>query len=53
MAFQFQKRAAVARLLSNEFGGMLIGLYFPPSVALACRKWRECRCFAQPLLTPH
>jgi hypothetical protein len=26
--------AAVAQLLSTEFGGMLIGLYFTPSVAL-------------------
>ncbi|HEY4833603.1 MAG TPA: MFS transporter [Bradyrhizobium sp.] len=41
MAFQFQSVAAVAPLLSREFGvsladiGVLIGLYFAPGVALA------------------
>ena len=41
MAFQFQSIAAVAPLLSGEFGigladiGVLIGLYFAPGVALA------------------
>lgn len=41
MAFQFQSVAAVAPLLTNEFGvsiadiGALIGLYFAPGVALA------------------
>src|SRR5229473_7422473 len=41
MAFQFQSVAAVAPLLSSEFGvsiadiGVLIGLYFAPGVALA------------------
>ena len=41
MAFQFQSVAAVAPLLSGEFGvsiadiGVLIGLYFVPGVALA------------------
>src|SRR6478735_6708096 len=41
MAFQFQSVAAVAPLLSSEFGasladiGALIGLYFAPGVALA------------------
>jgi MFS family permease len=41
MAFQFQSVAAVAPLLSNEFGvgladiGVLIGLYFAPGVVLA------------------
>jgi MFS family permease len=41
MAFQFQSVAAVAPLLSNEYGvgladvGVLIGLYFAPGVALA------------------
>ena len=41
MAFQFQSVAAVAPLLSSEFGvgladiGLLIGLYFAPGVALA------------------
>jgi hypothetical protein len=41
MAFQFQSVAAVAPLLSREFGvsladiGILIGLYFAPGVALA------------------
>jgi MFS family permease len=40
-AFQFQSVAAVAPLLTNEFGvsladiGVLIGLYFAPGVALA------------------
>ncbi len=41
MAFQFQSVAAVAPLLTGEFGvsiadiGLLIGLYFAPGVALA------------------
>src|ERR1700693_2813907 len=41
MAFQFQSVAAVAPLLSSEYGvgladvGVLIGLYFTPGVALA------------------
>jgi MFS family permease len=41
MAFQFQSVAAVAPLLSSEYGvgladiGVLIGLYFAPGVALA------------------
>ena len=41
MGFQFQSVAAVAPLLSREFGigladiGLLIGLYFAPGVALA------------------
>jgi predicted MFS family arabinose efflux permease len=41
MAFQFQSIAAVAPLLSSEFGvgladiGVLIGLYFAPGVVLA------------------
>ena len=41
MAFQFQSVAAVAPLLSSEYGvgladvGILIGLYFAPGVALA------------------
>jgi predicted MFS family arabinose efflux permease len=41
MAFQFQSVAAIAPLLSSEFGvsladiGVLIGLYFAPGVALA------------------
>ena len=41
MAFQFQSVAAVAPLLSTDFGvsladvGLLIGLYFAPGVALA------------------
>jgi MFS family permease len=41
MAFQFQSVAAVAPLLSSEFGvgladiGVLIGLYFAPGIALA------------------
>jgi MFS family permease len=41
MAFQFQSVAAVAPLLSNEYGvgladvGVLIGFYFAPGVALA------------------
>jgi MFS family permease len=41
MAFQFQSIAAVAPLLSSQFGvgladiGVLIGLYFAPGVALA------------------
>jgi MFS family permease len=41
MAFQFQSVAAVAPLLSREFGvsladiGILIGLYFAPGIALA------------------
>src|ERR1700682_2149954 len=41
MAFQFQSVAAVAPLLSGEYGvgladvGVLIGLYFAPGVALA------------------
>jgi len=41
MAFQFQSVAAVAPLLSGEFGvsiadiGVLIGLYFAPGIALA------------------
>ena len=43
MAFQFQSVAAVAPLLSSEYGvgladvGVLIGLYFAPGVALALR----------------
>ena len=41
MAFQFQSVAAVAPLLSHDFGvgladiGILIGLYFTPGIALA------------------
>jgi predicted MFS family arabinose efflux permease len=41
MAFQFQSVAAVAPLLTGEFGvsiadiGVLIGLYFAPGIALA------------------
>src|SRR6266850_2273429 len=41
MAFQFQSVAAVAPLLSSEYGvgladvGVLIGLYFAPGIALA------------------
>ena len=43
MAFQFQSVAAVAPLLSSEFGvsiadiGVLIGLYFAPALRWHCR----------------
>ena len=43
MAFQFQSVAAVAPLLTSQFGvsladiGVLIGLYFAPGVRWHCR----------------